>query len=174
MILLQQLSIDALSFLIWEENFGYFWRCRSLEDGSIFKSPLYRKLEEVWRDIHLYALRHRIAAQEFPGIVCDFKTDRILAHNQVAAKIFSLTPQIQEEKADASKYWKQKQKAIDHKRELILNKENIVSLDLFIPGGLSLGISTRDELYELPGNQIVIVTNVFELDFPLIGASSSI
>lgn len=174
-MLLQRVEIDALSFVIWEEDLGeFFWQSRSREDDSFFKSAPYRKWQRVLRDIHLYALNHRIASQKFPGIVADFESDRILAHNQVAAKIFSISPRIEEEKADASAYWKNKQKVIDHKRELILKGSNLISLDLLVPGGLCLGITTRDEIYELPGNKLVIVTNVFELALPSSVASRTI
>lgn len=164
-MILQEINIDALNFLIWEENFGaYFWRCRSLEDGSFFKSAPYRKWQRLLRDIHLYALKYRIAFQKFPGVVIDFESDHILAHNQVAARIFSLTPQIQEEKADVAKYYKHRQVVVEHKKELILKGENIVSLDLLVPGsGISLGIATRDEIYKMPDNRLVIVSDVFEL-----------
>lgn len=173
-MILKEINIDALHFLIWEDFGVYFWRCRSLEDGCIFKSAPYRKQERLWRDIHLYALKQRISSQEFPGVVVDFLSDRILAHNQVAAKIFSLAPKIEEEKANASSYWKQKQIVLEHKRELILKGKNTISLDLLVPGGFSLGITTKDEIYKLPDNRLVIVTNVFEVSSPLIGASSSI
>ena len=170
-MILQKFEINALHFVIWEENLNYFWRCRSLEDGSFFESAPYRKWQRLLVDVHLYALKYRIAFQKFPGVVIDFESDRILAHNQVAARIFSLAPKIQEEKADASKYWKNRQIVDRHKKELILNGENIVSLDLLVPsGGISLGISSRDEIYKMPDNRLAIVTNVFELR-PIAGSS---